>query len=261
MANYGFTTPDQTTLPQSGILQNAMTGSSSVPKQPELGSTTPPTAVGSSTSWTAPVQRTIDAPKETVQGQMSGLMAADSPYMQQARTRAAQAMNGRGLLNSSMAIGAGESAAYDAALPIANADAQIYGNASNLNTQTTNQALAARDDATNKNSMFNASESNKFGIAQMDQNTKLGLADIESNYKTLMQANSTAGQLYQQTVKNITDIINNKDLTDVAARQKAIDQQVGMLRTGMEMFGSINGLNLAGLLDFSDVPGVTPPAA
>lgn len=257
MANYGWTTPDQTSIPQTGILQNAMTGSATVPKQPELGSTTAPSVTGANTTWTAPVQRTIDQSKETVQGQMAGLMAADSPYMQQARTRAAQVANGRGLLNSSMAVGAGESAAYDAAAPIANADAQIYGNAANYNTQQTNQALATRDDATNKTSIFNAGESNKFGIAQLDQNTKIGLADIEANYKTLMQANSTAGQLYQQTVKNITDLINNKDL-DATARQTAIDQQVGMLKTGMGMFGSINNLNLAGLLDFSDVPGVTP---
>ena len=45
--------------------------------------------------------------------------AKDNPLLQQARTRAAQKMNGMGLMNSSMAIGAGESAMYDAAMPIA----------------------------------------------------------------------------------------------------------------------------------------------
>lgn len=254
MANYGFEAPKVDSLPQSGIIGNALNQQTTV-TTPSIA--TPPSVSQSNTTWTAPVQRTVDSAKETVQGQMSGLMAADSPYMTQARTRAAQAANARGLLNSSMAVGAGEQAAYDAALPIAQADAQIYGNAANLNTQTTNQSLAQRDSDMNKNAMFNAGESNKILLQQLDQQTKLDLANVESSYKTLMQANASAGELYQQAVKNITDLINNKDLTDATARQTAINQQVAMLKTGLGLFGGMNNLNLAGLLDFSGVPGYT----
>lgn len=59
----------------------------------------------------------------TVEGRMSGLLSHDSDYMQQARTRALQAMNQRGLLNSNLAVGASHGAAIDAALPIAQQDA------------------------------------------------------------------------------------------------------------------------------------------
>ena len=60
-----------------------------------------------------------------VSDQIQGLIAAESPLMQQAENRAMQQMNQRGLLNSSMAVGAGQSALYDAAFPIAKADAEM----------------------------------------------------------------------------------------------------------------------------------------
>lgn len=71
----------------------------------------------------------IDANTETVAGQMDTLLSAGSPYITRARTSAAQYANRRGLLNSSIAAGAGEAAAIDAALPIASQDAATYGRA------------------------------------------------------------------------------------------------------------------------------------
>ena len=60
-----------------------------------------------------------------VSGRLKGLLSSRSPYMQRARTRATQLANRRGLMSSSIAAGAGEAAAIDAALPIAQADAAI----------------------------------------------------------------------------------------------------------------------------------------
>lgn len=60
-----------------------------------------------------------------VSGRLRGLLSRTSPYIQRARTRALQDANRRGLMSSSIAQGAGEAAAIDAALPIAQADAGI----------------------------------------------------------------------------------------------------------------------------------------
>jgi hypothetical protein len=49
-------------------------------------------------------------------------------------------MNTRGLLNSSLAVGAGQSALYDAALPIAQQDAQTFTQAGLSNQQARNTA-------------------------------------------------------------------------------------------------------------------------
>ena len=60
---------------------------------------------------------------QTVAGQVNGLISQNSPLLQQTQTKALEQANQRGLLNSSMAVGAAQSALYSAALPIAQADA------------------------------------------------------------------------------------------------------------------------------------------
>lgn len=77
-------------------------------------------------------------PNETVRSQLQQIIADDSPLMQQARARAMQASNARGLLNSSMAATAGESALYDAAMPIATQDAATYARSGEFNAGQAN---------------------------------------------------------------------------------------------------------------------------
>ena len=81
----------------------------------------------------------VNAPTDTVSGQMETLLAKESPYITRARTSAAQYANSRGLLNSSIGAEAGESAAIGAALPIASQDANIFNT-----TRLTNQAAKNR---------------------------------------------------------------------------------------------------------------------
>ncbi|EJE50108.1 hypothetical protein PMI14_05313 [Acidovorax sp. CF316] len=78
------------------------------------------------------------APNETVRSQLQQIIADDSPLMQQARARALQTANTRGLLNSSMALTAADSAMYDAAMPIAQQDASTYARAGEFNANTAN---------------------------------------------------------------------------------------------------------------------------
>ncbi|MEQ1888039.1 MAG: hypothetical protein ABL951_02530, partial [Alphaproteobacteria bacterium] len=59
----------------------------------------------------------------SVQRQLSGFLASNSPVMQQARTGAMQYANSRGVLNSSIAAGAGEDAVIRSAVPVASQDA------------------------------------------------------------------------------------------------------------------------------------------
>lgn len=77
-------------------------------------------------------------PNETVRSQLQQIIADDSPLMQQARARALQTANSRGLLNSSMAMTAADSAMYDAAMPIATQDASTFARAGEFNANTSN---------------------------------------------------------------------------------------------------------------------------
>lgn len=99
-------------------------------------------------------------PDQTVEGRTQGLIAQNSPLMQLAETRANQASNSRGLINSSMAVGAGQTAVMDAATNIAKQDAQTSANAAQLNTQAANTAQLANQDIDYKTSSANAAAAN-----------------------------------------------------------------------------------------------------
>lgn len=113
---------------------------------------------------------------QTVQGQVKNIVDANSPLMQQADTRSKQQMNSRGLINSSMAIGAGQAALYDAALPIAQQDAQTNVQSANFNAN-----------AANRSSEFNAGNVQQVGLA----NTAATNRASEFDAGNIQQANIT----------------------------------------------------------------------
>jgi hypothetical protein len=200
-------------------------------------------------------------PSQTVASNVKDIISDNSPLMQQAETRANQRMNQRGLLNSSIAVGAGQSALYDAALPIAQADAQTQARAGEFNAGAQQQTSLANQNSQNQMAQFNAGETNKFVMQNVDSTTKTALANIQANYQMLMQSSGDASRLYQQMVTNAANIMSNKDM-DSGAKQAAINNQVTLLNNGLNVLGQIGNLNLKDLLQFGD-PGMTvsPPAA
>ena len=90
-----------------------------------------------------PHTRTV-GDQELVQNQLQGLLASDSPYMQQARLAGERAAASRGALSSSIFAGASQSAAIQAALPIAAADAQTYSRVASENAAAINANTMAK---------------------------------------------------------------------------------------------------------------------
>jgi hypothetical protein len=110
-----------------------------------------------------PTKWNID-PNQTVQGQINSVIAADSPLMQQAKTGALQQMNQRGLINSSMAVGAGQDAVMKNALPIAQQDASMYGRSGEFNATAANQAGQFNTSAQNQAQQFNTAAANQTAL-------------------------------------------------------------------------------------------------
>jgi hypothetical protein len=121
----------------------------------------------------APTTREIDKPTGTVQGQVESILAKDSPLMQRARTLATQQMAQRGLVNSSMAAGAGTAAMIDRATPIAQQDANAY-----------NQASQDNMSAYNTSGQFNAGELNRFGLQKGEQQFAADQSRIGREFQT-----------------------------------------------------------------------------
>lgn len=194
----------------------------------------------------------------TVSGQANNIIGQGGPLMQQAANTGNALAAQRGLLNSSMGIQAAQNAVLQNATQIAQGDVNALNSASQFNAQSKNQTLAqntANQQATNQfntqqgNAMntWNLGQQNEAVMKTLDANNKESLMNIEANYKTLMQANSSASGMYEQMLKNLSDISASKDM-DAGAKSTAIQNQLTYLRTGMTMLQNMNGIT--GLVTF-----------
>jgi hypothetical protein len=272
-------------LPQAPAPSAPPAPSMAPPAAPATATYTPAT-LGTPTAWNV-------TGNQTMQGQLAGIMDPNSPIIQQARTQGLELANERGLLNSSIGESAALNSAYNAALPIASADAATYSKAAGYNADQSNQFAARNQDATNTAGAFNANQTNQMGQAQLsaqtqaaiaqlqaqtqtnlgyldsqtktnlanlDAGTRTNLATIEANYHVLMQSNASASDLFRQITQNVATISMSKDM-DGAAKQAAVDNQLQLLKNGMQINGAVSNLNLGSLLNFSDMSGQTAGSA
>ena len=133
---------------------------------------------------------------ETVAGQMDKILSSNSPLLQRAKTRAAQAANSRGLLNSSMGVQAGEEAVLTTAMPMAQQDASTYANQGLVNQGAQNQFKSAA----NKYGMDSAMSQQQFGQNFQLADQKFGQETGTGQYagKGLIGANLQSQLALQQ---------------------------------------------------------------
>lgn len=184
-----------------GIISNTLKG-----MQPD-----PEFETAQTTSY-APERRVVDAAKETVSGQLDRALSSGSPLIDRARAGATQNANSRGLINSTMAVQAGEAAAIDAALPIASADAGVYGNVAAANQQYGNQAGQFNAGATNTAALQKSSAANQ-GLLQ-----KTGAEQAQE-----LQKQNIAGQSHLQTQRT-------QDTKELAGVELAAQKELQTMR-------------------------------
>jgi len=202
---------------------------------------------------------------QTVQGQVADITANNSKLMQFADAQARQSMAGRGLLNSSMAIGAGQNAVLQAALPIAQADAGTYSAAARTNVGETNTAnrnfatdenLANRDVAVATNTI-----GRDFAAATNTANRDVAAAEVAKTVADAKLSSDTANSINTMMTgasetfsKQMTAIGADTTLTpDQASQQRRLAaEQFARTSASMQALARTLGAN-ANLLDFSSV--------
>lgn len=180
----GMATPAPAAPATPAALPTAAPTATAAPLPAPMPSTAPSPAPASSGMLAMPqattTQWTPDE-KSTVAGQLKSITQAGSPLLDQAETAAKQQMNARGLLNSSIAITAGQDALYRAALPIAQQDAQTFGRAGEFNAS-----------AANSTSQFNTGVARDVGMQQagFQQQTSERVAsqDFQAKERALTEA-------------------------------------------------------------------------
>lgn len=171
------------------------------------------------------VTQTVD-PNDTVQGQLVGLLDSNSAYIQQAKNQAAQQANSRGLLNSSIAAGAGQGAAIRAGLPIASQDAQTNAGVDASNANTMNQFYAQQREA----QIANAAGAGARAAANAQASMQLEIAKMNAANQAAQLAEQArqfdASQSFKQSTYD-TDWQHQQQMygTDWQHQQQTMQQQ------------------------------------
>lgn len=131
------------------------------------------TGVADGRAYTRNLQR-----GETTQGRLEDLLANESQYIQNARRRAAEGANARGMLNSSIAQGASQRAAIEAGMPIAQSDANAAFQAGSQNLDAMNENLMQERDIANRALQQRESLANSLANAQLQAATQRYGIDI-----------------------------------------------------------------------------------
>ena len=143
--------------------------------------------------------RTRDVnPDELSGNQMNSLLDEKGRYIQRARSRAGAASNAAGLGFSSLAMGAAEGAAIDAAMPMAQQQAGAYTNVGDRNMSAENDYLNQRAALNNALQISQNQQGTSLSIAQMNQDENRRQFDLgqAENTRRYDQGFATDAQRY-----------------------------------------------------------------
>ena len=163
---------------------------------------------------------------QTVQGQLTGILAANSPLLQQARAASLAQMNQRGLTNSSMAIGAGQEAVIKQALPIASQDATTFANAGQLNTNLANQNAQFNTGQSNTGLQFTAGATNQAALANAGAQNQAAQFTAGGMNQAALNNAANQNQAAQFTAGVQTDVSKQYSTALNSTVQNMLDQSM-----------------------------------
>jgi len=166
---------------------------------------------------------------QLVSNQLNDLLSQDSPLMQRAQAHAMEMANNRGLVNSSMAAQAGQSAMIDAATPIAQGNANTYL-----------QHSLADQSAANQMAMTNVSAQNQAAIARMQ--SQYGLLG-QGMSSTLYGVQSDANRALQSQQMQMNQNQFNASLDNSQFNQYGNWMQQVLMNPNMDQTGKQNAMD------------------
>lgn len=146
---------------------------------------------------------------QTVANQLTALLASDNPLIQQARARAMQQSNARGLSNSSIAQTAGDAAAYDAMMKVAQQDASTNATAAQSNTAAQNQFTTDANAFLRNGYMADFNLSANEWAAQQDFARQQQLARLQAELNASSDATQTNNNLQQGYINALNESRKN----------------------------------------------------
>jgi len=199
-----------------------------------------PTEVQDPSEWTV-------EPDQTVAGQLNTIVDPNNPLMVKAKARAQQQSADRGLINSSIAATAGESAMLDAAMPIAQADAATNSKAAGYNVDINNQTNVTNANAQNSADQFNTGQINQQALQKMQEDSNMAVQQLAKDNERLLAVNSKAGEMMSNATSAINNIMNNNQM-DASTKTENMRQITNNLKAQLSILSRVQSLDLGSLL-------------
>lgn len=175
------TDANQAAVPQPGLISSAMSNAGAPATANNVAQATGANYTGTGYDATKAAQTDWNVDKnQTVAGQLENVINKGSPLLDKAQADAAQTANGRGLLNSAMAAGAGTSALLDKALQIATPDANTYASSASTNAASKNANEQFNANASNTANQYSAGAKNTSDQFNAQTNTTTSLANANA---------------------------------------------------------------------------------
>ena len=220
----------------------------------------------------APVIEPRDiAPKETVKGQVKDIISEGSPLLTMEQTRAKEEANRRGLLNTSMAVQAGEAATISKALDIAQPDAATHAQAGLSAQQARQQAdltgyqgeissAVSEKDTAQKGSIesklsaqeadqqmalsqFTADHQVQLQREELDAKIAMNMADKASEDRA--SYSEAANQIWQQYQVQYAEIITTADsILTAESKKNAIGNLNNMVQKQVDFLSALYDVDI-----------------
>jgi len=163
-----------------------------------------------------------------VQNQISGILAKGSPLQSQAEAYGNRSSARRGLLNSSIAVGAAEDAMLKSALPIAQQDASTYGTKDVNDTAYENRARE-----------FTAGAKNTASLTNAQLGTQVNLSNSAESNKAAAQNAAIASDVSKFNAGSQTDMTKlgvqgNQALAQISA-QGGVQKELANIQSNTQM--------------------------
>ena len=274
------TNQNPTTVPANTAANSTPLSNLSTPASISGTGTYNPAQITDTSKW-------VITPDQTVQGQLAGILAKNSPLQQQAATTSLQQSNARGLLNSGMAVGNAESAVIQSALPIATSDADVNARSAGYNADELNKMAVENMSASNAASQFGAGSKltqseNKLAREQQtalqnsqqtwqggqneadralqvqqdtfNANVQASIAQINNDAQGDRNQQSIYGNLGATTMQQITAIQTDVNLNQ-ATKQYMYEQLMANYKAQVGLIASVGQVpNVATLINFNQQP-------
>ena len=184
------------------------------------------------------------------------LTSGSGPLMRGADTRAKQAAQERGLLSSSMAIGAAEAERLGTVMPLVQQQADIRG-----------REMLQEGQQEHEVSQLTSQQSHDIVMEGLDAATRENLVNVEQKWNQAIQQDVNLAAFWQSSIDGLMDVMNNPELSP-EQQQNAMNEMVGYtdvdgtyhvgtVEAGLNFLGNLSGMSVGDGATGTNVMGAT----